>query len=492
MSLPAPKPPAAGPRALLSRKRSPGSSLLGLSLDGHRLEAVVIRKSGDSFRVQNTFGASLELNLLTNDPELVGREIRNHLDRAGIDERQCSVCLPLDWALTLHVSVPDLPPDDVENFLSIEAERGFPFAQDTLSIVNSRCRAPSGAQLATLIAVPKEHLATLQKILKAAQLKPLSFSLSMPALQPVAGSPGDGMAALGVSENNIELQVTCGGGIAALRALEGAMEQDGVHKVPYADVVARDLRITLGQLPAELRETVRKLRVFGNRDYFERFAEDLTSRSKLMGLEVEMVRGYAPDQFGIRMPSDATVSPALSLAARLLAGLAPEFEFLPPKVSAWQQLAQRYASGKLAWAGGAAGAIAAIIILAFAVQQWQLSRWRDKWGTMKNRVAELDKMQQQIRKYRPWFDESYRTLTILQELTEAFPEDGSVSAKRIEIKDPGIITCSGVTRDRTALLRVRDRLSALKDVADVQSPQFQGKSPIQFSLQFRFTPRGGQ
>jgi hypothetical protein len=482
------------PREFLSRNRRPGSSLLGISLDGRRLEAVVLRRSGDGFRVQNAFAASLELNLLTDAPELVGREIRNHLNHAGISERQCAVCLPLDWALTQHVQVPELPPEDVEAFLNTEAERGFPFAPDTLSIASSHCRAPSGAELATLIAVPKEHLATLQKILKAAQLKPLSFSLGMPALQPVAGAPGEGLAALGLSENNVELQVTCGGGIAALRALEGAMEQDGVRKVPYADVVARDLRITLGQLPAEFRDSVRKLRIFGNREYFERFADDLTSRAKLMGLEVEVVRAYAQNQFGAgaAMPADAVVAPGLSLAARLLAGQGAEFEFLPPRVSAWQQFNNRYSSGRLAWASGAAGTVALLVVLAFLVQQWQLSHWRSKWETMKPRVTELDKMQQQIRRFRPWFDDSFRTMSILHRLTEAFPEDGSVSAKRIEIKDPGIITCRGIARDYPSLLKVRDRLRASKDLTDVQSPQMQGKAPIQFSLQFRWSPRGGQ
>src|SRR5262249_42603927 len=150
-------------------------------------------------------------------------------------------------------------------------ERGLPFSQETLLVVSSRCRGAKGAQFATLIAIPKENLFTLQKVLKAAQLRPLSFSLGMAALQGAATSTNEGIAALAIGENNVELQVTCGGGIAALRTLQGALEQDGVRKKPYADVVARDLRITLGQLPAELRETVRRLKIFGNSEDLGRF-----------------------------------------------------------------------------------------------------------------------------------------------------------------------------------------------------------------------------
>jgi len=78
----------------LQKKRAP-SSMLGLALDGGRLEGVVLRRTNGSLHVLKQFGVSLALNPLTGDPELVGREIRNHLDQAGIRERRCAVCVPL-------------------------------------------------------------------------------------------------------------------------------------------------------------------------------------------------------------------------------------------------------------------------------------------------------------------------------------------------------------------------------------------------------------
>jgi hypothetical protein len=84
-------------------------SLLGLSLDGTRLEGVVLRRTNGALVVRKTLFASLSLDPLTNDPELVGREIRNHLEEAGIRERRCAVNVPLSWILTLQTKVPDLP-----------------------------------------------------------------------------------------------------------------------------------------------------------------------------------------------------------------------------------------------------------------------------------------------------------------------------------------------------------------------------------------------
>src|SRR3984957_20993003 len=91
------------------RKSKRMASLLGLSLDGSRLEGVVLRRNNGSLRVQQSFSAVLSLDPLTGAPELVGREIRNHLDAAGVRERNCLVGLPLKWALAAHTELPPLP-----------------------------------------------------------------------------------------------------------------------------------------------------------------------------------------------------------------------------------------------------------------------------------------------------------------------------------------------------------------------------------------------
>ena len=140
---------------LLKRRRL--SAVLGLALDGSRLDGVVLRRTDGALQVQQSFSVSLSLDPLTNDPELVGREIRNHLDAAGVRERQCIVALPLKWALTTHIEMPELPEADVAGFLQIEAERSFPCDVQTLHVVTSRPQSASGKQHATLVGIPKNH-----------------------------------------------------------------------------------------------------------------------------------------------------------------------------------------------------------------------------------------------------------------------------------------------------------------------------------------------
>ena len=101
------------------------STVLGLAFDGNRLEAVVLRRTNGHLQVRESVSVPLALSLLSGDPALVGRELRNHLDQAGIRERRCAVCLPLNWVLTVHTKIPDLPEADIESFFADRSRARF-------------------------------------------------------------------------------------------------------------------------------------------------------------------------------------------------------------------------------------------------------------------------------------------------------------------------------------------------------------------------------
>lgn len=464
-------------------------SVLGLTLDGSRLEGAVLRRTNGSLQLQQQFSASLALDPLTADPQLVGAEIRNQLDAAGIREHSCVVGVPLNWALSAHLEIPDLPEADLRSFMQIEAERGFPCDVSTLQVASSRCAISPSKSYALLAGIPSGHLSALEKVLRAAKLKPLSFSLGICSLAGTA-APGDGVLALQAGEAQVGLEIACEGGIAALRALEGAVETEASRRL-VPEVVAREVRITLGQLPPELREKVKRLRIFGGGDLSQQLADEMELRLDAMGLKVERVTRFASDEFGLEFSADAPVSAAFSLAARRLAGLPSELEFLPPRMTAWQRAGAKYSSRKLRLAGATAGAAALIVLGLFGFQQWRLARLGSQWKGMAARVAELQKVEDQVRQYRPWYDDGLRGMTILRQLTEAFPEEGVVTAKTIEIRDPGVVTCTGTARDNASLLKTLDRLRATGGVSEIKVSQIRGKSPMQFTFDFHWT-EGGQ
>jgi hypothetical protein len=473
------------------RKRRRLTSLLGLALDGGRLDGVVLRRSNGSLQLQQSFSVALTLDPLTAAPELVGREIRNQLDAAGVRERHCVLGVPLKWVLTAHTELPPLPEADAASLLQMEAERGFPCDTTTLRLVHSRCPLPAGKQHVTLAGIPNSQLAALEQVLAAAKLKPVSFALGLAALQPPAAENSNGVLALAIGESTVSLQITCGGGVAALRALEGAIENPNGRPALLPDLVARESRITLGQLPAELRDAVKRIRIFGPRELAQQLADEMELRFEPMGLSVEVVKAYSPDEFGVQLPPEASLSAAFSLAARSLAGQMPAFEFLPPKLTIIEQFAAKYSSGRLRTIGAVAAGIVALVGGMFLIQQIQLWRLRSQWSGMSAKVLELQGVQGQIRQFRPWFDDSFRDLAILRQLTLAFPEDGVVTAKTIEIQAGNTVSCSGNARDNASLLATLAKLGAADGVSNLKVDLIHGKAPMQFTFDFQYGNGGG-
>ncbi len=452
---------------------------------------MVLRRSNGSLQLQQSFSAALTLDPLTAAPELVGREIRNHLDAAGVRERHCVLGVPLKWLLMSYTELPPLPEADAASLLQLEAERGFPCDTTTLRLVNSRCPLPAGKQHVTLAGIPNSQLAALEQVLAAAKLKPVSFALGLAALQPPAAENSNGVLALAVGESTVSLQITCGGGVAALRALEGAIENPNGRPALLPDLVARESRITLGQLPGELRDAIKRIRIFGPRELAQQLADEMELRFEPMGLSVEIVAAYQPDEFGAQLPPKASLSAAFSLAARSLAGQMPAFEFLPPKLTILEQFAAKYTSGRLRAAGAVAAGIVAIVGGLFLLQQIQLWRLRSQWSGMAAKVLELQGVQDQIRQFRPWFDDSFRDLAIMRQLTLAFPEDGAVTAKTIEIQAGNTVSCSGTARDNASLLATLAKLGAADGVSNLKVDLIHGKAPMQFTFNFQYGNGGG-
>jgi len=126
------------------------------------------------------------------------------------------------------------------------------------------------------------------------------------------------------------------------------------------------------------------------------------------------------------------------------------------------------------------------VALAFAIQQWQLFRLGSRWTRMAPTVQELENAQDQIRQYRPWYDDSFRCLMIVRALSTVFPEDGAMTAKTLEIHDVNTVSCSGTARDNTTLLRTLSQLRSAENVHDVKVVQIRGGSPMQFTFEFQY------
>ncbi len=464
------------------------NAVLGLTLDNGRLEAVLLRRTNGSVEVKKTASVPLTLDLMRNEPELVGREIRNLLDAAGIRERRCVVGLPPEWVLSLHTPLPDLPEEDLQSFIELEGERGFPNSLDQLQRAISRQRTATAAY-ATQLAVTRDQVTRFEAVLAAAQLRPVRLSLGIAALPGALGQDSPGALTATVGESGVVLLIAAGDGIVALRTLDNVFEAEGSERRVLADVIFRELRITLAQLPDDLRGLLKELRVAGSGPVADHLARELDPRARSLGLTVNRLTTSNGVEHGLKIVGQAPLGGALSLAVQFLANPAGALNFLPPKPTLWQQVSQRYSGRRLAYTGATAGVVAAVVLGLFLYQSLRLAGLNRDWQAMEAKVTELEELQTRIRTFRPWHEPAITSLSILQRVTEAFPEEGSVTAKSVEIRNQSAVNISGVTRDNAALLATLDQLRQAAEIAEVKVDTIRGKTPMQFTFNFQWEGR---
>jgi hypothetical protein len=459
-------------------------SVLGLTLNDGQLRAVQVARSKGAMEVVRSASAALSLDLLHPESELIGREIRNHLDAAGIHERTCVVAVPANWIMSQHTKLPALSPEDLDSFLQLEAEKGFPYDSAQLQIARSFHRSAEAAYV-TQLAVRKDRLAHLAAVVKAARLKPVSFRLGLAALPGVIAPPGKGRITVAVEPKGATLLVSAGGGMAAFRTCEAALESEAGENLVNGDAVARELRITFEQVPPDLRGDLRQLWLCGDETMVGQLAESLREWADAAGLKIE----------GGGSPGDGLADQiAEGIATRWLAPAGAEMEFLPPRPGRWSLLMARYNSKRLATAGFAVGGAVVAALTIFGWQEIRLRLLRSEWGAMQAQVAALTAIQDRIHDYRPWYDRSFPDLRILARVTQCFPDNGSVTARSFEIHKVAAVTTvsiSGTARDGTALLRTQDQLRKANGIQGLKVEAISGKMPAQFTFTFRWIGGSG-
>jgi hypothetical protein len=467
-------------------KASKRSSILGIALRNEKLTAVWLRRSGNGIVVRKALSAPLSLDLLNSDPALAGREIRNHLDSAGISERHCVVAVPLKWALVQKTKLPDLSGEDMDSYLAVQAERGFPLAPDDLSIAVSPFKTQSGDRHATMVAIPKSHVVILNRILQAAKLRPLSITPAITSLTSDAGGMEEGSVTLLAGKMSIDLAIHAGGGLVALRMLDAAISPEPDGSNLDVSMIARELRITLGQLPPDLRATLRKVEIVGRRDMIEPLQLALLQPLSELGLAVEHGRPKIEKQIK-DCSSIAKMDPdAVGIGVRFLLGGSRGFEFLPPRVSRLKQLTGRISSRSTLVFGSAAALLVIGLIAAFSYQHFRLTSLESKWAGIEEKVGELKTLQTNIRSYRPWFDDSAPSLSIASSLTQAFPQEGSLWAKKIVITNQAQVECTGNARSEHQWLDMRDNLMKADGIDELQVLSVQGNDPLKFRFKFNW------
>ncbi len=473
---------------------SKSASVLGLSFEGDWVTAASVTRAGNRAIVEQIGRWQMALDALSSDPQLVAREIKDELEVRGIREKRCVVCLPLKWALTIRVDLPDIEGDDLDSFIALRAEREFPFAPDELALASSLHGIGGDSPGALVAAMPANHIDTITTICKAAQLRLVGITVG---IAEVIQSSRDGQEiALLISSSGVDLGIAAADGLVVLRSLVDSPRTNHGEVEFDSEVIARQLRISLSQLPGSLLQEGAPLRIYGPpaavADAMEELREPLAAQGMRVeqGMRIERASGPGADSAKSatgQEESHATPG-AIAAAANKLLGRESEIQFQAPHTSALAKFINRVSARSTLWLGGVAAAALLIFGFLFLYQHVKLSRLEAEWSELAPRVEEVETLQANVRAYRSWFDNSAISLTIAKKLTNAFPEDGSVWATSLSIVDRERVVCTAIAENDLAWLGVHEALRNTPGVHDVKLTQVRGSSPYQFSLSYRWAP----
>ncbi len=461
-------------------KRLRARSFLALTLESGRMIAAVARTEGNEARRVAPVTLPIGAEEAFRNPEKTGHALATALEAAGIREKRCVVCLPPSWALSASTELPAVSPEDLRGYLELRAEREFSLPPGETRLAFCAYDLPGGERRATLAVITSKRLQAVETMAASAGRRAVSVSLAL------AGALDDPGARLRfhVDGAHTDVIVTAGGGVAALRSLSapgpGGTEGGGEAAFDPA-AFCREIRITLGRLPATVREQVREA-VFGGSEAATRTLRDETRPFlERMGIAV------AP---GVELADENPAGAAVGIAARRLRGETPPFEFIVPVPKRWEGALRWFDQRRNRRIALAALGLVLLPMAVFFIRSQVENHLQNRWDAMRANVTELDALQQKIRRFRPWFEPTPQALQVLDGLVAAFPEAGDVWAKSIQIGGGYKVTCAGFARNQAALVGTLGRLRARPDVSGVQLQQTRGNDPVQFLFTYKWEARG--
>lgn len=463
-----------------------GRDILGLSFENDQLSAARHDSNGVVTRLVTPFA----VDPLGDDPQLVAQELRERLQPLGRLPRCTVVCLPLNRVMLASVAVPDLAAEAVPGFLRLQAEREFLLDPDDFAFGVSQYDAGAGRRGALLAALPDSLYTNLQRALRLTGTRQLQVTLT--AVMPFTDmTTPEVRAFLVAGPATVDLGVTGGGGIILLRRLL-RNPPEAVSGTFDSQALLGELRITLGQLPPDIRRRFDSVCVHGPRPLAERLAQQLTEAAPPPAAGGWLFTSPAAAVGTPEAAGDGAVTPGELAARRLAAGQGLPLVLAPVQVQARYRFLQNWTRRqRLAAAAGSALVLISLLAL-LLYQRHQYVSLQAQWQEMSPRVDNIRALIAEARAQRPWVTDEPESLVLLRAVTEAFPKRGTVWATRLEVRDRQQVSLSGKAASREAWLQMLEALRCTAGVCDLRVAEVHdmgdNRAALAFTLGFNWQP----
>jgi hypothetical protein len=490
-----------------------GNKVLGLAIGERSVLAAELSRSGGRTRATRLAEFEFPPGVSPDDAEQLGKALAAFLRDRGFSARRAVIGLPLKWAVVKPKEVPPATPATVAGLLLLQAEREFALEPQDLVFEYAGAPDPAAVRTVLLLAVQRRRVDSVKAMAEAAGLSVRAVTLSAVALASETGRQlAHGGAVLHLTPGSAELAIHHGGQPRVLRHLRTPQPATAVAGSADAGATAGfnggapttgrlfdgataltpELRQVLSLMPQNGTAAPTELAVWdgvGLGDATQRWGDTLgvsvrEQKLESLGVTVPVEGGDAAGSGGGRYAT------AVALALEGLRGEAPATDLLHSRLVPRKEARV----GKWTVWGVAVGVT---LVLGVAAAAYDLSRQRSDVAVMKELLKkyepDLKKADESITRVtfaQGWTGKEPKALSLLADLTVAFPEGGRAWATSLIVQPDGRGTLTCRAENDEAWGAVLKRLRESVRFTDVQlggtQPAGRGSSEITFTINFKY------
>ena len=475
------------------------STVLGLAVEDRAILVAEARVPRGRAELRRVAEFAFPEGITLDDPQRLGRALREFLRRNGFSARRVVIGVPARWLLSKEKGFPPAAPAALAGMVRIEAERSFATELDHLMIDYTNSAASGQGLHALMMAVARQRVDQLLAMSQAAGLRPKALAPTSMVLAGALRPASSSLLMLFLRPDNVEFVVRSGGRFRAIRRLPVALpvraEATASNSADWNDAVNDEMR-RLMPLPSQAEEapTPTELVIWDglglDPDSLLRLGAPLSVRTELSDGLAEL--GIAPSSCG-EAPDGHRFAAAAALA---LAGARAEgfpVDFLHSRLAVRRKARP---GPRVAWTAAASVAVLAACVVLFAdwrKEEQDLAALRQRLDGMKPDIEAARRVVERVTFARGWYDRRPKFLDGLHELTLTFPAEGRIWVTSLAMREDMRVAVSGKSADERTVLDTMDRIRNRPTFTDVKLLYMREAAgaarEVTFSMTFGFVDR---
>lgn len=455
---------------------------LGLALEDHNVLTAEVQVRGDQPAIHMTAEFALSGPLSVEQ----GQEFRQFLEENGFTAKGVIVGLPAKWLVAKELSIPPANAAALSGILNIQAERAFSLDPKELVFDYYSTDGVGKGGKMLLMAMQRNRLAQIQSFVKAAGLSLLAVTPTSHALRSIVDSKSD--MSIYIRNGYIE-SWSCKTDLPLIRHGSRLSEHRGDKANALMEQIGRLLSLTPGDGHNTDSSHV---------TLFAGSAKDNATVKKVVGSSSDGVEIDDGDArllsvgFGAQSRSkigESCAAAALALAASRDDGLF--VDFLHSRMVPGRRMPK---TRTLVWAAIASCVV--VLALVSVIWGWRrdvndIATFTEQLAVMSDDIEAAREVVDRMSYASAWTSQRPEFLECLSQLTEAFPEEGTIWATNLALHEnrKGLVTGKALREESVLLVLDAIKLNSLfRDVQMVYMRDAgRGTDEVSFAIQFNFS-----